>query len=105
MLLHCVYLSLKPETEARELAELMSALSSLSDEIDGMGCVDHGPNRDFESKSEDFPYGFVIPFNNAEALARYAENPKHKRVAKGLIASCKGGADGIVVYDLETGAL
>lgn len=102
MLLHCVYLSLKHDTTSERIAELMSGLSALSEEIEGMGRVDHGANRDFENKSKDYPYGFIIPFDNASALAQYAENPTHMRIAEGLIAACKGGADGIIVYDLET---
>jgi len=44
----------------------------------------------------------VNRFRDAKALAQYAEHPTHKQLGAQLCALCAGGAEGIVVFDLET---
>jgi len=97
VILHCVHLALSDGYDRAELADVMGGLSELAP-------LQHGPNRDFEGKSQGFPYGLVARFNDAEAVARYAEDPVHKALGARLCELCDGGADGIVVYDLEVAA-
>lgn len=104
MILHSVYLRLPQETDRGELSEVMAGLNQLCRDLPGCAGFQHGPNRDYEAKSPDHPYGFVAQFRDAEALALYAENPEHKALGARLVALCDGGANGIVVYDLETAA-
>ena len=79
----------------------MSGLKALCKSLPGCAGFQHGPNRDFEGKSPDHPYGFIAQFRNRDALASYAEDPDHKALGARLVAMCEGGADGIVVYDIE----
>ena len=102
MIQHMVFLSLQPDADQAELADVMSGLSELMQVFEGFLGFSHGPNRDFEGKSAEAPYGFICSFEDAEAVERYAVNPQHKALGARLVALC-GGADRIKVYDLEIG--
>ena len=101
MILHSVYLRLPQGTDATELSEVMAGLNQLCRGLAGCAGFQHGPNRDYEAKSPEHPYGFVAQFRDRDALAHYAEHPEHKALGARLVAMCDGGVDGIVVYDLE----
>lgn len=100
MILHCVFCHpLDGATE--ELSGIIGELKSFSQGLEGVIAFDYGPNRDFEAKSPDHSIGFVIRFSSAQALAHYAEHPTHQALGSKLCDLCVGGADGIIVYDLE----
>lgn len=99
MLYHLVML--EPAGEMDAIMEAMDILATLPGQIDGLIEFRHGPNRDFEQKSERYPYGFLCTFQDKAALDAYAADPTHQRAGGLLVASCKGGADGIFVVDLE----
>jgi len=103
MLKHSVYLSLKSDDEMANILAAMEILESLVGEVDGMLDFVHGPNRDFEGKSEAYAYGFITTFTSREAHLAYEVHPEHKRAGGMLVAACKGGHDGIFVTDLEVG--
>ena len=84
-----------------ERAEVFEGLSNLSMSLDGILSFEVGPNRDFEGKSPDYSDGFVIRFTDKGALARYAEHPEHLALGAKLFTICEGGADGIIVFDLD----
>ncbi len=103
MILHCVFCHLRDDVSDTELSGILTELASFSASLDGVLSFEFGPNRDFENKSADFRYGFVIRFTDADALATYADHPTHKALGSRLRDLCEGGAEGIVVFDLETG--
>lgn len=102
MILHSVFLRLPQGTDSTELSAVMGGLNQLCRDLPGCAGFQHGPNRDFEAKSPEHPYGFVAQFRNAEALETYAAHPQHKALGARLVELCIGGAEGIVVYDLDT---
>lgn len=99
MLLHLVML--EPDGSMDDIMEAMGILETLPSQIDGLTDFSHGPNRDFERKSAKYPYGFLCTFTDRAALDVYAAHPEHQRAGGLLVASCKNGADGIFVVDLE----
>ena len=101
MLLHCVFCALRSEADPVELQNVMGELAALKDVVDGMLSFQHGPNRDFESKSPRHGYGFIIAFRDRSSHLAYDGHPGHKAAGGRLVALCKGGYDGIMVYDLE----
>ena len=101
MILHFVGLNLRADHDAAELSGVMAGLAALVSVIDGFEGFEHGPNLDFEGKSADYPYGFLCRFTNAQALSAYADDPRHKALGGQLVEMCNGGADGIVVFDLD----
>ncbi len=101
MIEHAVFLSLAPGHDPAELAGVMDGLRALVGEIDGFTGFRNGPNIDAEGKSPDHPYGFICTFEDRAALDCYAADPRHRALGARLVALCSGGAEGIVVYDLE----
>jgi len=100
---HIVMLNLRQDASGDELADVMEGLAALGAEMPGFLSFQHGPNRDFEQKSQDYPYGFICTFADTLALQTYAENPTHKGLGARLVALCEGGGDGIWVADIEVG--
>lgn len=103
MIRHCVFLNLAKGGAVGPLAQVMEGLQALVDELDGCDGFHHGPNRDYEGKSQDYAYGFVFDATDQRALLRYAEDPTHRALGARLAALCVGGAEGIVVFDIDTG--
>ena len=104
MIRHCVMLRLRPGVEETALPAAVAGLADLVARLDGCSGFCAGSNRDFERKSPDFAYGFKLDARDAVALAAYAAHPEHKALGTRLVDLCEGGADGIVVYDLEISA-
>ena len=102
MIQHVVMLRLVDDP-GEELRSVMSGLAALVGRITGFTAFQHGPNLDAEGKSPDHAYGFICTFDNAAALADYADDPEHQALGKRLVALC-GGGEGIMVYDIDTGA-
>ena len=101
MLLHCVFLNVRPGTDPAHRDAVIAALGDLQSEVDGMIGYAWGPNRDYESKTPDHQHGFVCTFTDRDAHLAYERHPTHQRLGAQLVAMCVGGADGILVYDLE----
>ena len=101
MLIHCVFLTFRPEIAEAEIAACMDRLAGLQSEVEGMLSFAAGPNRDYEAKSPDHRFGFVITFRDRAAHLAYDAHSDHKAAGGWLVASCIGGYDGIAVYDLE----
>ena len=100
MIRHIVLLALTPDHDAGELADIMQQLAALVGHLPGFTDFEHGPNRDFENKSAQYPYGFVGTFTGPAALDTYARDARHSALGARLVAMCDGGADGIMVADL-----
>lgn len=103
MIAHCVFLRLSADADLAKLDQVMLGLDALTRSMPGAGPMVYGPNLDLEGKSEEYPYGFVIHFEDGSALAQYGTDPIHKTLGASLVSLCEGGTDGIVVYDLEYG--
>jgi len=101
MLAHCVFLKVSPAHDIADTEDVLHALGELKDEVDGILSYEYGPNRDFENKTAEYTYGFVVKFRDREANMAYARHPKHIELGSRLVAMCDGGADGIAVYDIE----
>ncbi|MEM9436311.1 MAG: Dabb family protein [Pseudomonadota bacterium] len=99
MIVHCVFCEV---ADAAACAAVIADLEAFAAGLEGVVSFEGGPNRDFEAKSPDFEQGFVIRFESRAALAEYAEHPTHKALGARLVAACRGGAEGITVFDIET---
>lgn len=101
MLLHCVFCDIAETVPPGELAGIQAELAGLVAEVPGMLAFQAGPNRDFEGKTPHYPWGFVCTFTDRAAHLAYESHPRHQAAGARLVAACRGGAAGIVVYDLE----
>ena len=101
MILHAVFLALRADHDPAEKIAVMDGLGALVGHAEGFTAFSHGPNIDAEGKSPDHPYGFLCTFEDRAALDRYAADPRHRALGARLVALCRDGAAGIVVYDLD----
>jgi len=101
MLKHIVLMEPKDDASLQQIIAAMDILATLPGKIEGVIDFAHGPNLDFEAKSQRYPYGFVLTFADKPANDAYTADPDHKRAGAMLVAACKGGAEGIFVADLE----
>ena len=101
MIAHCVFLNFAEKHSADDRLSVLRDLSRLGDDVDGMLSFHFGPNLDFENKSPDHNEGFIVMFEDRNAHLRYERHPRHVELGGRLVEMCIGGADGIVVYDLE----
>ena len=101
MIRHCVMLRLRDDHDRVALNDVIAQLQKLTGQLDNCGGFCAGPNRDYEDKSPDYPFGFTIDFASAQALSVYANDPRHQMLGARLVSFCDGGCDGITVYDLE----
>ena len=104
MIRHCVFLRLAAGADDAALDAVMTGLAELVEELPGCSGFVAGPNRDFENKSPDHGYGFTLDAVDAEALAAYAKDDRHKALGARLVEMCEGGARGIMVYDIDGAA-
>ncbi|MEM1063999.1 MAG: Dabb family protein [Pseudomonadota bacterium] len=101
MIAHCVFLSFSSSQTEEARRAILCALVALAETLDGVIAVQAGPNRDFEAKSPNHSHGFILHFRDRGALRAYDEHPRHRELGKELVSMCVGGADGLVVYDIE----
>jgi hypothetical protein len=100
MIRHCVMLNLQDDAQEK-LLPVLEGLAALVDTLEGCSGFLAGVNRDFESKSPNHAFGFMFDAEDETALNTYAEHPRHKQLGATLVSLCKGGADGILVFDIE----
>lgn len=101
MLIHTVLLEPASDAAMAPILEAMNILQGLAGVLPGMLAFHHGPNRDFERKSQRYTYGFTCHFADRAALDSYAADPDHQRAGLSLVANCRNGHAGIFVSDLE----
>lgn len=101
MIKHCVFCRFKEEVSSAERLRLVSAFDVLLGQVDGMIGFKAGTNIDAEAKSPDYTHGFVVEFQDEKSLHRYAVHPVHQKLGAELVANCEGGAEGIIVFDLQ----
>ena len=102
MIKHCVFLNFKSEISESEQFDVFEGLSNLKNQVEGLNDFEYGNNLDFEQKSADYNSGFIASFENRQALLEYNENPEHALLGSKLVLMCKGGHQGIIVFDIET---
>lgn len=104
MILHCVFFNFRQDVAPEARHDILQELARFSQTLDGVLSFDCGPNRDFEKKSQSYDSGFVIRFTTREALDTYAVHPTHQALGQQLCDLVQGGAEGIIVFDLDTAA-
>jgi hypothetical protein len=102
MLKHCVFLNFRTEVSESEQFKIFEGLSMLKNQVKGLVEFEYGNNLDFEQKSADYNSGFIVSFENRQALVEYSEHPEHVLLGANLVSMCKDGHQGIIVFDIET---
>ena len=102
MIKHCVFLNFRAEVSESEQFKIFEGLSMLKNQVKGLVEFEYGNNLDFEQKSADYNSGFIVSFENRQALVEYSEHPEHALLGANLVSMCKDGHQGIIVFDIET---
>ena len=102
MIKHCVFLNFKSEISESEQFDIFEGLSNLKNQVEGLNDFEYGNNLDFEQKSADYNSGFIVSFENRQALVEYSEHTEHVLLGAKLVSMCKDGHQGIIVFDIET---
>jgi hypothetical protein len=102
MIRHCVFIKFKSEISDTEKQTLYSELEALGAILPGIVKFDAMANSSPEiGMDKGFSDGFIIDFDTPKSRNIYLEAPEHKAVGAKLVAASQGGADGILVYDME----
>lgn len=101
MLHHIVLMDPDGDDGLARIESAMPILAEVCANLPGASGFAHGPNRDFEGKSQRYAYGFSVMFIDRDAHLAYEAHPDHVRAGGMLVAACSGGHDGIFVADLE----
>jgi hypothetical protein len=101
MIRHIVLTKFKPETPEETIAEIYAGLSELAVKLRGAQNFTSGRSESPEQIERGYMHGFVIDFDDWDALNSYAQNEDHKALGGQLVANAIGGIDGILVLDLD----
>jgi len=102
MIKHCVFMNCIETVDAQTHQYIQDTLQELQGNLCGMLDFGYGQNADFEAKSGDYDIGFVISFSDKQALDEYIQHPTHEQLGARLVSMSVGGADGIMVFDIQT---
>lgn len=101
MIRHIVLTRFKPDTSEEKIARIYEGLSAVADKLPGAHSFVGGRSDSPEQLERGYKHGFVIDFDDWDALSAYAENPDHQSLGGQLVANAIGGVDGILVVDIE----
>ena len=103
MIRHIVLVSVAQDTQDETIAEIFSGLAALVEAIPGARNFAGGRSRSPENLERGYTHGFTIDFESWDDLRTYADHPEHVDLGSRLLSHAKGGADGLIVLDVETG--
>jgi hypothetical protein len=86
MIYHILLLEPKPETTSEELLAALEPFKALKGQIPGLMEVQAGLNQ--HRSNQGYTHGFVMIFENEEALKAYSPHPAHKAISPELRRLC-----------------
>ncbi|MEL6205439.1 MAG: Dabb family protein [Pseudomonadota bacterium] len=104
MIRHIVLIRFRDDVSEAKIAALWDELTAIKPKIEGLLDFHAGRSESPEKIERGYLHGFTVDFLDWDALARYQEHPDHKALGAGLVAHAEGGLDGILVFDLPSGA-
>ncbi|UWR22021.1 Dabb family protein [Sulfitobacter sp. S190] len=101
MIRHIVLTKFKPDVPESAIAQIYGDLSQLVSDMPGAQGFTGGRSQSPEQIERGYNHGFVIDFDDWEALQQYADHPRHKALGAQLVEHAKGGIDGLLVLDID----
>ncbi|SNY92578.1 Stress responsive A/B Barrel Domain [Cohaesibacter sp. ES.047] len=101
MIRHIVLTKFKPDVPENQIKSLYAALSTLTGRLSGAHGFTGGRSESPEQIERGYMHGFVIDFDSWDDLKIYADHPDHKALSAQLVENAVGGAEGILVLDLD----
>ena len=96
MVEHQVLFKIKGDATEAQIDEMMKAIRTLQDKIEGI--VDLSAGENFSERSQGFTHGVTVRFTDTQALENYLPHPAHQDVVENNI---KPILDEIIVVDYE----
>ncbi len=100
MIRHIVLIRFRPDISEEEVAALFGEVHAVQSRLPGIRSVTSGRSESPEKIERGYMHGFVVDFDDWDALAAYQDYPAHKTLGARLVANAVGGLDGILVFDL-----
>ncbi|KZM51791.1 Dabb family protein [Labrenzia sp. OB1] len=104
MIRHIVLIKFKPDVSEETIAALFGELRAIEKHVSGIVGIVSGRSESPEKIERGYMHGFVVDFENWEALERYQQHPDHKVLGGRLVENAIGGLDGILVLDIPVSA-
>lgn len=100
MIRHIVLIKFKPDVSEETISGLFSELRVIESKVSGIRGITSGRSESPEKIERGYMHGFVVDFDDWDALERYQTHPDHKALGGRLVANAIGGIDGILVLDI-----
>ncbi|WP_306144721.1 Dabb family protein [Roseibium sp. MMSF_3412] len=104
MIRHIVLIRFKPEVGEDIIRGFFQELREIREQVSGILDITSGRSESPEQIERGYMHGFVVDFEDWDALERYQTHPDHKALGGKLVANAIGGLDGILVLDIPTAA-
>ncbi len=101
MIRHIVLTQFREDVSDAVIAEIYAGLAAVAARLDGAQGFAGGRSDSPEQLQRGYTHGFSIDFDDAAALARYAQDAAHKALGVQLVASAEEGVGGLLVMDLK----
>ncbi len=104
MIRHIVLLKFKDTLNESDITDIFRELHAIEGSVPGLKSIHSGKSDSPEKIERGYMHGFVVDFDDWDALAAYQAHPDHKKLGARLVENAKGGLDGILVFDLPVDA-
>ncbi|WP_420334229.1 Dabb family protein [Roseibium sp.] len=104
MIRHIVLIKFKPEVSEDTIRGFFQELREIREQVSGILDITSGRSESPEQIERGYMHGFVVDFEDWDALERYQTHPDHKALGGKLVANAIGGLDGMLVLDIPTAA-
>jgi hypothetical protein len=102
MIRHCVFVRFRPDVPAALRQSIFAEIAELRLRLPGILAVHAAANTSPETgMDKGYSDGFIVDFADAQSRDAYLADPEHQRTGAKIVATAKGGVQGILVYDLE----
>ncbi len=101
MIRHIVLTKFKSGVADETIKEIYNDFAALAKKLPGASDFTGGRSESPEQIERGYMHGFVIDFDNWDALRAYADNEEHKALGGQLVGNAVGGIDGVLVLDLN----
>ncbi|WP_305988680.1 Dabb family protein [Roseibium sp. MMSF_3544] len=104
MIRHIVLIKFQPGVTEDKISGLFEELRAIRNHVSGILDIVSGRSESPEKIERGYMHGFVVDFEDWDALERYQTHPDHKALGAKLVANAVGGLDGILVLDIPVAA-
>ena len=104
MIRHIVLIKFQPEVSEETITAFFQELREIEVQVAGILDIKSGRSESPEKIERGYMHGFVVDFQDWDALQSYQDHPDHKALGAKLVANAVGGLDGILVLDIPASA-